>query len=155
MKHLILDSSLWSFNECNNFIILPKIITKYKDNSIVRVLNHRFPFMELYTKAKIESLHHIRFKDIKSFTDWNMCRILTEEYGIEDIKNMELNKLNIVLKQCALYSMKRLNYNFDENSIATLIYLKPFYSYLGPTSIWYFYQTNELYNYFIKNINLV
>ncbi|MCK9577795.1 MAG: hypothetical protein M0R51_17955 [Clostridia bacterium] len=112
MKKLCLDSDMFSFNECHNVIILPGIVTKYKNKDFIKITENIFN--KSYT-ARIKSVNYYRHCDIPNFKDWHMARVLKSKGYIDSLEND---------KALEKYSNKIMSYlqpQYTEKSVVTVI----------------------------------
>lgn len=127
MKKIEVDCKFWSFNECNNFIIIPGILMKYKENSIIKLVSRFLTYREF--KAKILTIKHMRFCDIPSFQQWHLYSLLKANNFVNFTDSDEIKYE--ILNKCVKIIMKDLKSNFDEREIVTVIYFNQQYRYTG------------------------
>lgn len=157
-KKFVLKKYLWTFNKCNNFILLPGIITKYTENSRIKIVDSKWcrDFDYKPIPAIIKSIHHYRLNDIESFEDWQLYDILSTDNYIISQHNMSLDQINEILKQCAKCMLKYMGLQND-NDIVTLIYINVDYQYQGRCNRFMQYEYNiysKMYDY-VKNLHLI
>lgn len=118
MKNLELDWKIYSFNKCDNFVILPGIISKYKKGADITVKDNT-GLMKY--DMQILSIDYYRFCDIPNFTHWHMHRILKLNGFIK------ANNIWGDDKQIKDYASKILKYLYgkcDEDAIMTVITIR-------------------------------
>ena len=70
-QKLNIDWHYYQFNECRNFTIRRGINQKYSIGEEIILYKLNCYFNE-ETKAKVTNIQHIKFNDIKDFTDWHL-----------------------------------------------------------------------------------
>lgn len=122
MKKIYINYRLWSFNKCENFVIIPGIVTDYKTNCRVKITDDSV-FGDRSQKAIVKSVHHCRFCDIESFKHWHLYRTLKSNNCIKSLNgDCPVEMETYQLRQCALTTIKMSNPTFIEKEIVTLIY---------------------------------